>query len=206
MTFQFKIQLQNITKPPVWRRLLVPAEISFAQFHEIIQDAFGWENEHMYSFSPSGYHSSPEIEAKPDKNENELSTFLSMNSSQSLDAAKTKLSYIFKREGQYFTYIYDFGDDWAHKIILEKIDEKDDSTSAILLKGKGACPPEDCGGPWGYEELKNVMADKSHPDRQEMLDWLSLESDEEWDTESYNFDEEAAVFNRMYKDMLRKKK
>ncbi|MBP8993608.1 MAG: plasmid pRiA4b ORF-3 family protein [Bacteroidales bacterium] len=205
MTFQFKIQLQNITKPPVWRRVLVPSEITFDQFHNIIQDAFGWENEHLYAFSPSGYGSSPVIEVDPENDAIDFSSFFSRNSNRKMNAKKTKISDIFNTEGQTFTYIYDFGDNWVHKITLEKIDETDNSPSATLLNGKGACPPEDCGGPWGYEGLKEAIADKSNPEREEMLEWLGLESDEEWNPQEYNFAEEAAYFNRMYKNILKKK-
>lgn len=206
MTFQFKIQLQNVTKPAVWRQVLVPSEITFDQFHYIIQDAFGWENEHMYAFSPLGYGSNPMIEINPENDANDFFSSPSRNPTQSMDAAKTKLSSIFKKEGQTYVYIYDFGDDWIHKITLEKIDETDNSSSATLLNGKGACPPEDCGGPWGYEELKEaIIANKSNPDRSEILEWLGLDPDEEWDPQEYNFAEEAADFNRMYKNMLKKK-
>ncbi|HPZ29469.1 MAG TPA: plasmid pRiA4b ORF-3 family protein [Defluviitoga sp.] len=205
MTFQFKIQLQNVSKPTVWRRVLVPSEITFDDFHYIIQDAFGWESEHLYSFSPSGYGSSPLIEINIEDDENDFFSFLSRNTTQSLDAEKTKLSSIFKKEGQTYVYIYDFGDDWVHKITLEKINETDNTLSATLLDGKGACPPEDCGGPWGYEELKEIMADKSNPNRAEILEWLDLEPDEEWDPQEYNVAEESKYFNLMYKNMLKKK-
>ena len=72
MTFQFKIQLKNIKKPPVWRRVVVPANVSFSMFHSIIQVAMGWDNSHMYSFSPSGYRSTPWIEE--DGDDQDLST------------------------------------------------------------------------------------------------------------------------------------
>jgi len=75
MTFQFKIQLQNVSKPTVWRRVLVPSEITFDDFHYIIQDAFGWESEHLYSFSPSGYGSSPLIEINIEDDENDFFLF-----------------------------------------------------------------------------------------------------------------------------------
>ena len=204
MTFQCKIQLQNVTKPPVWRRVLVPSEITFDQFHHIIQDAFGWENEHMYAFSPSGYGSSPLIEINPENDANDFSSFLSRNPTQKMNAKKTKISDIFNTEGQIFTYIYDFGDNWVHKITLERIAEKDNSLSAILLKGKGVCPPEDCGGPWGYKKIKSTIADKSDSEREEILQWLGLESDEEWNPDAYNFEREAVYFNRLYKNILGK--
>ncbi|GAB6279662.1 MAG: plasmid pRiA4b ORF-3 family protein [Lentimicrobium sp.] len=184
--------------------MLVPSEITFDQFHHIIQDAFGWENEHMYAFSPSGYGSSPLIEINPENDANDFSSFLSRNPTQKMNAKKTKISDIFNTEGQIFTYIYDFGDNWVHKITLERIAEKDNSPSAIILKGKGVCPPEDCGGPWGYKKMKSTIADKSDPEREEILQWLGLESDEEWNPDAYNFEREAVYFNRLYKNILGK--
>ncbi|HNQ59722.1 MAG TPA: plasmid pRiA4b ORF-3 family protein [Bacteroidales bacterium] len=208
MTFQFKIKLQRITKPSVWRRIIVPAAITFDDFHNIIQDAFGWSNSHLYAFSPLGYRSSPQIEAVPEEDEETSDSFFSLNlffnAVNSLNAAKTKLTDIFNREGQIFTYIYDFGDDWVHKITLEKIDKLHDSSSAILLGGKGACPPEDCGGTYSFEEFKFIMADKSDPQRSELLEWLDLGPNDEWDPNDYDLVLEANFFNQIYKDKFKK--
>lgn len=171
---QFKIQIKDITKPPVWRCVLVPANISFDQLHSVIQIVFGWENDHLYAFSPKGYSSSPQIEIPQPKSP------LGDISGKSLNAYNTKLYNVFTKEKQTYTYIYDFGDDWVHLITLEKIENKEVPTYQ-LLDGKGACPPEDCGGPWGYQRLKEVLADSKNPEYEDMCDWLYLESGSEFD-------------------------
>jgi len=137
MNYQFKIQIRDIQKPPVWRRLLVPNFITFHQFHSIIQTAFGWGNYHLYQFSPQGWGSKPIYKIRDEYDDNTVK-----------DSRSGKISKIFTNPGQTFTYIYDFGDSWIHHIILEKIDEPTITTSKCT-GGKGVCPPEDCGGPWG---------------------------------------------------------
>ena len=107
MTFQFKIQLKDISKPPVWRQVLVPAQFSFYKFHLVIQEAFGWENCHLFQFSPKGFGSYPVIKEPFEEDE---------DYGEVMNAAKTKLNEIFKKEAQTFNYIYDFGDNWEHKI------------------------------------------------------------------------------------------
>jgi len=99
---------------------------------------------------------------------------------------------IFKTENQKYTYIYDFGDDWVHSIILEKISD-DKIKQSKCLAGKGFCPPEDCGGPWGYERIKDVLANPDHEEYQDTREWLGLEDDDddvfnpnEFDLESTN--------------------
>jgi len=182
MTFQFKIQLKNIADPPVWRRVLVPAQFSFYRFHLVIQEAFGWENCHLFQFSPKGFGSQPVIREPFDDGEDE----------EFMDAAKTKTDKIFKKEGEAFTYIYDFGDTWEHKITLEKI-IGDKTIKADCTAGKGTCPPEDCGGPWGYINLIEVLKAPKHPEHKEMKEWLGLEDDEEWNVNDFNQEETSAM-------------
>jgi len=178
MLLHFHIQLANITQPPVWRKVTVPATFSFAQFHLVIQRAFGWYNCHLYQFSEKGYDSDVFIgEPSPD------------DFGEVKDSWKIKLSKVFTRKGQKYIYIYDFGDDWIHKITLENI-EKIDAANADCIAGKGACPPEDCGGPWGYEELKETLADPKHPEHTSMCEWLGLKKGKPWNAAA--FDLEAA--------------
>ena len=221
MTFQFKIQIQNITKPPVWRRVVVPSETTFSMLHTIIQEAFGWYDAHMYSFSPTGYGSIPWIEEEDyDEEENDdeedidddfdkiLAFALSItnSSNEQKSSPKLKLSNIFKKKGQTFTYIYDFGDDWIHKITLEEIDKYNISSQPKLIAGKGACPPEDCGGSWGYEHLKEVAADKNHPEYQELKEWLHPGDEDDlfgedeaiWDPSEYDLEIEKEMFDDMF--------
>jgi hypothetical protein len=151
MAYQFKIQLLNVAKPPVWRQIQVSEKITFHELHQIIQLVFGWDDSHLYQFSPKGYGTHPVISI-PLKDDWEQPDFNSM---------KTKLKKVFTREKQTFNYLYDFGDDWFHKITLEKL-VPDDIKCPVCLAGEGACPPEDCGGPWGYEDVKAVLADPTH--------------------------------------------
>lgn len=203
MTFQFKIQLQNITKPPVWRRVVVPADTTFAMFHIVIQAAMGWFDMHLYSFSPTGYGSIPWIEEEP---EEDGSFDFGTRNKKTTQASDIKLFDIFKKKGQTFTYIYDFGDDWKHKITLEEIDKKNISTLPKLIAGKGTCPPEDCGGPMGYERLKEVLADKSHPEYEDLKEWL-YDIDEEdlfdedemiWDANDFDLEIESEMFDDVF--------
>ena len=184
MTFQFKIQIKNITKPPVWRKVTVPAQYSFWDFHMVIQASFGWENSHLFSFSPGGWRSYPVIELRDDA----INDPFFMPQGESLDAEKTMLSEIFNTERQTFTYIYDFGDNWEHKIILEKI-LPDKTLYPTCINGKGMCPPEDCGGVWGYMQLKEVLSDKNHPDYEEYKEWYLYEDQEKWDPSLFDLKE-----------------
>ncbi|MDO9152640.1 MAG: plasmid pRiA4b ORF-3 family protein [Paludibacter sp.] len=177
MTFEFKIQIRNITKPPVWRRLQVPAQFTFEEFHKVIQIVFEWDNYHLYNFTPQGWGSAPYI-AVPSKHDDEA---------PDLDARKTVLSKLFRIKGQKFTYIYDFGDDWNHQITLEEILPAK-TKKAVCINGNGAAAVEDCGGPWGYERLKEVLKNPKDEEYQEMLDWLGLESGDEWNTKEFNIE------------------
>ena len=180
MAFQFKIQLKNISDPPVWRRLLVPEQFTFLRMHKLIQAAFGWDDYHLFQFSPTGYASQPLI-ALPMEDDSLFAD------EKKLNAAKIKLHEIFNMPKQKFIYIYDFGDDWVHQVTLEKItDEK--ILRSTLLAGKGACPPEDCGGPWGYANLLNILDDSTHPEHNEIKEWLGLTKKQKWDAEMFDLE------------------
>jgi hypothetical protein len=181
MALQFKIQIKNIFDPPIWRRLLVPEQFTFLQMHKVIQASFGWDDYHLFQFSPKGYASYPLIGIP----EPEFAA-------DTLEAKKIKLSEIVKTPKQKFTYIYDFGDDWIHQISLEKIsDEK--LLRAQCLAGKGACPPEDCGGPRGYAELKITLANPKDPDHAETKVWLGLTKKQKWDAEAFDLENTKAL-------------
>lgn len=146
ITYQFKIKLRGITNPPVWRRMLVPANFTFAGFHAVIQEAFGWWNEHLYCFGDKPYSRVLTIAEVHEEDWGNAPDF---------DARKFTLGEFFGDGGivNKLCYVYDFGDDWTHDITLEKVlDEYSDHATCIT--GKGACPEEDCGGPWGYEDMK----------------------------------------------------
>jgi hypothetical protein len=84
--------------------------------------------------------------------------------------------------GDRLRYTYDFGDGWEHEILVEDLLESDPELHyPVLVAFRGACPPEDCGGAWGYAELKEILADPNHEQHHEMLDWLSLDDASEFD-------------------------
>ena len=114
VTFQLKIQLNNIKNPPVWRRLKVPSDYTFYELHEVIQLVFGWTNSHLFMFSPGGFGTSPVISETHEGDDD-------YDQERRMEADDVELYEIFKNEKQHFSYIYDFGDSWEHKITLEKI-------------------------------------------------------------------------------------
>ena len=174
MIFTFKIRLQEISKPPVWRRLQVPAQFTFHRMHQVIQAAFGWDDYHLYSFSPGGYLSDYQIAIPGD--------ILDL---PTVDPRSKKLSAIFGQEGETFIYEYDFGDSWMHHMTLEKL-SPEKATRAQCVGGKGKCPPEDCGGPWGYADIKAELA-TGKPSKG-LRDWLGLKRGETWDPSEFDLD------------------
>jgi hypothetical protein len=138
---QLKITLKGISKPPVWRRVQVRADTTFATLHQIIQAAFGWTDTHLHSFEYDG----EQIGVPDPEFDNDCA-----------DEAETTLDKVLLGPKDRVRYTYDFGDNWEHDIVLEKVTEPDKDGRPVLLTGKGACPPEDCGGPWGYAELKDT--------------------------------------------------
>lgn len=182
MILQLKIQIKGISKPPVWRRLLVPDHFTFHRLHNIIQAAFGWEDYHLYQFSPKGYGSPLHIGLEDEEWADE----------DLISAKKAKLKDYLGQKGTTFTYIYDFGDDWTHRILVEEvIDGK--AIRAELLAGKGACPPEDCGGVWGYEDMKEALKNPAHDMHDELREWLGLEKGEAWDAQSFDLEATKAA-------------
>lgn len=178
MAFTFKIQIKGITSPQVWRRIIVPEQFSFHRFHDVIQVAFGWQDYHLFQFGEKGFDSDFVI-GVPDPEFEEFNT---------QDSNKIRLEDIFGYEGQKFTYIYDFGDGWSHSIVLEKITDSK-ILKADCLAGKGECPPEDCGGPYGYASLKKILADPKHDEYESMKEWLGLDEDENWDAKFFDLEE-----------------
>jgi hypothetical protein len=196
MTFQFKIQINNITNPPVWRRITIPSRFTFLEFHYAIQVAFGWTNAHLFQFSPKGYGSWPCIK-EIFEDDDDLSFG---DRGETLDAEKTKLSEIFFTEGQKYIYIYDFGDDWKHTVTLEKI-VSEKTLYPYCLGGKGQCPPEDCGGPWAYnEEIKYILMDKKHPQHKEYKEWCFYEGQKKWDPEEFNLEETQTYMTEFFSE------
>jgi hypothetical protein len=184
MAFQFKIQLKGVAKPPVWRKIAVPSNFTFLKFHQVIQTAFGWEDYHLFEFKDKEYQEQIRISTPIEDNFFDTDSF-----ADAKDSSKVKLSDIFTGNIHKFFYIYDFGDNWVHEITLETVSD-DKAKKAVCLSGKGACPPEDCGSVYGYEDIKDIfrtMPDSDQAD--EYREWLGLDDGEIWNAEAFDIDE-----------------
>lgn len=184
MVFHFKIQIKGITKPPVWRKLSVPANFTFHRFHDVIQTAFGWDDYHLFEFKDKEWQSNIRISVPVEDNFFDPDFF-----ADTKDSSKIKLSDIFNDKFRKLLYVYDFGDNWVHEITLESISE-DKQKTAICLSGKGACPPEDCGSIYGYEDMKEVFA--TMPESKEAdkyREWLGMDESEIWDAGAFDIEE-----------------
>ena len=182
MTLTFKIQLRGIKKPPVWRRIEIPAKSTFEDFHMIIQVAFGWCNAHLYMFQQRPYDRGWIVKT-PDENDDYYYDEV-VNADTMLVSAFLRKVGVTK-----FVYLYDFGDSWVHDITLEKVDAKKTMPCAVCLAGKGACPPEDCGGVWGYEEIKRLFAEEPDSEEtKEYREWMEMEDGEEFDPTRFHID------------------
>ncbi|MDR0940404.1 MAG: plasmid pRiA4b ORF-3 family protein [Mediterranea sp.] len=180
MQYQFRITLNGITRPTVWRRVAVPSTFTFYEFHRVIQQSFGWRDGHLFEFRERERGSSFRITI-PDRSADLWFTM------KTVDARKSRLSKIFDTLGK-LVYIYDFGDNWTHEIVLEST-LPEEGTKATCLEGEGACPPEDCGGFPGYEQLKAAFEeDPKGEEANDYREWLGLAEGENWDP--YRFDRE----------------
>lgn len=168
LLFQFKVQIKDVDSPEVWRRLYVPARFSFDRFHYILQAAFGWQDAHLYEFSPDGLGSFPVITSPYSEPDTPFK-----------NSVRYKLHQYFTAPGNLIIYTYDFGDRWEHLVTLENIVDRP-VKSATCTDGGGACPPEDCGSVTGFEELKAAINDPTHSEYASMREWMGLEKDEYW--------------------------
>ena len=162
--YQIQVVLTN-TKPKIWRSLLVNSDILLVDLHRIIQTTMGWTNSHLHLFNDGLTDYAPkEFEVEESRNSRTI-----------------KLNSILKKEKSKILYEYDFGDSWNHDIILEKI-IKEEETGQIprCIKGKRNCPPEDCGGTWGYNDLLLTISNPKHEDYESMMEWLGGNFDPEY--------------------------
>ena len=158
------------SRPPIWRRLEVPSTITLRALHDVLQAAFGWEDYHMWVFeSPLGRYGVTDRE-------------LRINS-----AASKRLDQVAPAQGDRLSYTYDFGDDWEHTILVEAIATPESGLAyPRCLTGRRACPPEDCGGIWGYGYLLEILSDPNHEEHEDRLEWLGLDSADQFDPAAFD--------------------
>lgn len=160
---RLKITLDNV-EPVVQRRVEVPLKIRLDRLHLVFQAAMGWTNSHLYEIRAGGVGWGM---ADPDWGDGPM------------DSAKSTLLDVLEDTGvKTLKYLYDFGDGWEHTVKIERIAEVLPGLDyPMLLDAKGRCPPEDVGGPPGYEELLRVLADPKHESYTEMTEWLDTSFD-----------------------------
>ena len=169
-TLQLHIELRG-SKPKIWRRVLVPETITLAKLHGVIQAVFGWSGGHLHEFNVGEERfgtPDPEYDA-PGEVRNERTTRLA----SALGAART------------MNYVYDFGDNWQHRIKVEKTLAADPHIELPLcIDGANATPPDDCGGIYGYYGFVAALGDPNHPEHREMSEWIGRP----WDVTEFDID------------------
>ena len=181
--YQLKVTL-DVIEPTIWRRLLVPDNISLAELHEILQLAMGWTNSHLHEFTIARKnYGDPEDD--------------DLDNHGTKDEKDYQLNQLYLREKSKFSYLYDFGDNWEHTISVEKTLPSDPSPTTTLSKGsegirypvcldgERACPPDDVGGIWGYAHFLEAMADPNDEEYEDYVEWLGGT----FDPEAFDLDE-----------------
>lgn len=157
-----KVTLDGI-RPPIWRRVVVAGDVTLAHLHHVLQVAMGWEDCHLHSFWIGGVRYGA---ANMDLDLDEV------------DESKLSVAEACATTGR-GRYEYDFGDSWEHELLVEKTDAPLPDGVAACIAGKRSCPPEDCGGIWGYATLLEALADPAHEQHEELLEWVGEDFDPE---------------------------
>jgi hypothetical protein len=174
--YQLKITLQHI-KPPIWRRVQTK-DCTLAKLHSIIQTVMGWDDYHLHEFKIGG-----ECYGDPAQWQDDFGGDLEVG-----NEGKVKLSHLVAQGVQKCHYTYDMGDTWEHLLQIEKVLEAESGVRyPRCVVGKRACPPEDCGGPWCYDDFLDAIQNPADERHEELLEWVGGEFDPEaFDLEQVN--------------------
>jgi hypothetical protein len=158
-TYQLKVTLEGV-QPPIWRRFQVPDRITLARLHLVLLAVMGWGGGHLYEFEVGRRRI-----GEPDDSFGYPAE----------DASRVELRSVAHQDGARLTYVYDFGDGWEHQVLVEKTScPGADGGRVACLDGRRACPPDDCGGVWGYRDLLAALDDPAHPESAERREWLQV--------------------------------
>lgn len=169
---EIKVTLMG-SKPPIWRRIQIEEDTSLLELNDIIQIVMGWNGSHLWHFSANGKEYTDPIYFDEE--------YMSLH--EQIDAGDVDVADVIKSPKSKMRYVYDYGDDWEHEIVLEKILDRDESiTYPRCVKGKLASPPDDCGGLYGYYHMLEVLEDPTHEEYEDISEWLG----EDWDAEMFD--------------------
>jgi hypothetical protein len=172
--YQIRVEL-NGSEPKIWRRLLLPSDVTLNDLHKIMQTTIGWTNSHLHQFIQGRNFYEPPA---PDDE---------FWDNSGIDYTGMTLNEFLLKKNDSIEYVYDFGDGWSHTIKLEKIVEETDRELPVCIAGAMACPPEDCGGIWGFQMFKEIMDNPDHPEYNSYFEWHGGEYDPEaFDIEAIN--------------------
>ncbi len=163
-TYQIQIALKNF-KPKIWRRILIQSNMLLSDFHKVIQTSMGWTNSHLHQFIKDGTFYT--VRLAEDDFWNEI---------KNVDYSGMRIDDLLSTEKDKIIYEYDFGDGWEHDILLEKIiTNANDTYTPVCIAGKKNCPPEDCGGVWGYANMLEILDNPKHEEYESYVEWLGGE-------------------------------
>jgi len=153
---QLHVSIREV-QPEVWRRVQVRSDVTLSRLHGTLQTVMGWTDSHLHQFRYAG----------------RIYGRLDPECPSILDERGARLVDLLGAPGDRLVYEYDFGDGWEHEVVLEQVLQAEQRGEyPYVSAGARACPPEDCGGPSGYEHLLNVLADTRHPERHDLVEWV----------------------------------
>lgn len=171
--YKLTITLNDI-KPKIWRSVLIPSDLTLHDFHRVIQSSMGWTNSHLYRFSAEGTsYMLPEPGEK--------------SNGKTKNPKRYRVGDIMHVKGDQVVYEYDFGDGWAHTIQCADVaDPKDTGTDPVCVGGARACPPENCGGAWGYARILEAIRNPMHPEHESIRHRIGGFMPEDFDLNEIN--------------------
>jgi hypothetical protein len=179
--YQLKITLRDC-KPPIWRRIVVRADMKLDRLHRVIQTAMGWSDCHLHQFVVGRV-----FYGVPDRERDDFGT-------ETLNEKQYTVADLAPMPKKKFIYEYDFGDSWEHEILVEKALPPDAAFKhPVCLAGANASPPEDCGGIPGYYDLLAALADPKHEQHEEMKEWVGGA----WDATRFSLEDANAGLKRI---------
>ncbi|QTD42763.1 plasmid pRiA4b ORF-3 family protein [Sporosarcina sp. Te-1] len=188
--FSSEAAIMKISMPfeglSIWRRVLVPLDLSFAEFHDVIQTLFGWQDSHLHEFHVFDQNEMTEGDSVSGNFQHVLNIVMN----DDLESYPQEVDKVLENTvalsdilqiSTVLKYVYNFGDNWQHEIVLEKFVDDEPVKSPVCLDGEGDAPPEDCGGEPGFREFLLIMADPYHPEHAEMKQWAASQLYREFD-------------------------